>query len=75
MQAGGIASNKLKAIDAALSFRLVFWICIKKNLTTSKRGMPLKPGRMICLLLRIRNFTGKDVMNLRLIWVSKCIYY
>src|SRR5688572_9374040 len=73
MQAGGIANNKSNEIEAALSLRLVFWIWIKKNLITSKRGIPEKPGGIIFLLLRIINFTGKDVMNFRLICVSKCI--
>jgi hypothetical protein len=73
MIAGGIVIVKLKAIADALSVKPVFWACMKKNRTTSKRGMPWKPGRRIFLLFLIRKLTGVETRNLLFNWVSRCM--
>ena len=48
----------LNEIDAALSFRPIFFTCEKKNSTTSNKGIPRKPGIINCLLFRIKKAIG-----------------
>src|SRR5258705_13649915 len=73
MTAGGIVIVKLKAMADALSVNPVFLACKKKKRTTSKSGMPWKPGRYIFLLFLIRKLTGGETSILLLIRVSQCI--
>src|SRR5258708_35228724 len=51
MVAAGIAVRKLKAMDRARSFNPTFLTWLEKNRTTSYKGIPWNPGKMILLLL------------------------
>lgn len=68
MQPAGIAIIKLKDIAAALSVKPTFFTWEIKNLLTSNKGMPLKPGIKIFLLLRIAKVTGASVISFRSIF-------
>lgn len=58
IQVAGIAMIRLNDIAAALSFNPTRLIWRIKNLITSYKGTPLKPGIKICLLLRAAKATG-----------------
>ena len=55
-------------MDAALSLRLCFLYLNKKEPDNIKKWNTCETGKDNILTFRITNFTGKDVMNLRLIW-------
>ena len=52
--------SMLKAMEAALSFKLVFFTWLKKKVTTSKIEIPSNPGNVIFLLLRIKKRKGGE---------------
>ncbi len=54
IQAGGIANNKLNAMEDARSVIPTVLTWLKKNFITSNNGMPLKPGSLVALLFFIR---------------------
>ena len=58
MIAGGIAITKLNAMDDALSVIPTDFIWLKKNLITSKSGMPRNPGNEFALLFLTKNVAG-----------------
>jgi hypothetical protein len=50
MMAGGMAITKLKEMADARSVIPTVFTCPKKNMITSYRAIPLKPGRNVFLL-------------------------
>ena len=52
---GGTAIKKLKAIDAALSFNPISWVCLTKNFKTSYNGSFSNPGKIIFFEFSIKN--------------------
>ena len=59
MIAGGIAITKLNAIEEARSVIPTDFTWLKKNFTTSNRGMPLNPGSEFALLLLTMKVAGR----------------
>lgn len=49
----------------ALSLNPTVLICLKKNVSTSNKGTPSKPGKCQHLLLRKKNATGVLVSMMR----------
>src|SRR4029078_12636756 len=73
MTTGGMVITKLNAIADDLSVKPVFFAWRNKNRTTSKSGIPWKPGKKIFLLFLIRKLTGGDTSIMRLMLVSRCV--
>ena len=70
----GIAMAKSKEIDFALALSPDFFNCAAKNIKASYNGTPLKPGRIICLLLSAIKVTGVEFNIIRSIFITAHFY-
>src|SRR5436190_379595 len=59
--AGGMAMVKLNAIAEALSVIPTVFTCFRKNIHTSYKDTPRKPGNEICLLFSAMKLTGAEL--------------